>query len=212
MARKYFAAYHSYLESIAPLDDAERGRLFTACLQYSKSGEAPELCGNERFIFACIKPQIDRDGERYEKRCEVNRKNGARGGYAKANGRALSGGAKEEKKTASPENLPDGLRDAMERFKDHRERLHTPMTDYAVSRMLARLGKLSGGSETKKIAILNQSIEQGWKGVFALDAGRPPGRRSVKHDYPQHRFTEEQLARLYVNLDEPAPGAEEETE
>ncbi len=43
-------------------------------------------------------------------------------------------------------------------------------------------------------------------------SGRPPGKRSVKHDYPQHTFTEEQLARLYVNLDDPVPGAEEETE
>ena len=49
MAREYFLAYHSYLESMELLSDAEKGRLFTACLIYSKTGEAPQLGGNERF-------------------------------------------------------------------------------------------------------------------------------------------------------------------
>ena len=35
MPREYFCAYHSYLKSIELLNDSERGRLFTACLQYS---------------------------------------------------------------------------------------------------------------------------------------------------------------------------------
>jgi hypothetical protein len=61
MARGYFNAYHSYLEAIEPLNDAERGRLFTVCLFYSMTDEAPELRGNERFVFAGMKSQIDRD-------------------------------------------------------------------------------------------------------------------------------------------------------
>ena len=35
MAREYVCLYHSYLKSVEPLNDAERGRLFTACLTYS---------------------------------------------------------------------------------------------------------------------------------------------------------------------------------
>ena len=83
MAREYFNAYHSYLEAIEPLNDAERGRLFTACLIYSMTGEAPELRGNERFVFAGMKSQIDRDFKQYETRCETNRKNGSLGGQTK---------------------------------------------------------------------------------------------------------------------------------
>ena len=66
MAREYFCAYHSYLKSVEPLNDAERGRLFMACLQYSMTGEAPDLRGNERFVFPMMKEQIDRDTEKYE--------------------------------------------------------------------------------------------------------------------------------------------------
>ena len=59
MAIEYFCCYHSYLEAMEQLNDAERGRLFTACLTYSKTGEAPELRGNERFVFPAFRSQID---------------------------------------------------------------------------------------------------------------------------------------------------------
>ena len=75
MGREYFCAYHSYLKSIEPLNDAERGRLFTACLEYSKTGEAPELRGNERFIFPTIRSQIDRDAEKYRLNCKKQSEN-----------------------------------------------------------------------------------------------------------------------------------------
>lgn len=83
MARAYFNAYHSYLEAIELLNDAERGRLFTACLVYSMTGEVPELRGNERFVFAGMKSQIDRDSKQYENRCEINRRNGSLGGQTR---------------------------------------------------------------------------------------------------------------------------------
>lgn len=75
MAREYFNAYHSYLKSIDPLNDAERGRLFTALLFYSSTGKEPELRGNERFIFPMMREQIDRDCDKYNKKCESNRQN-----------------------------------------------------------------------------------------------------------------------------------------
>ena len=75
MALNSFNAYHSYLKSIEPLNDSERGRLFTALLEYSSTGIAPELRGNERFVFPTMKEQIDRDREKYEARCAQNSKN-----------------------------------------------------------------------------------------------------------------------------------------
>lgn len=76
MAREYFHAYHSYLETTEALSDAEKGRLFTACLIYSKTGKAPRLSGNERFVFPGLKAQIDRDTEAYDEKCRINKENG----------------------------------------------------------------------------------------------------------------------------------------
>ncbi len=70
MAREFFCAYHSYLEAIEPLNDAERGRLFTACLAYSRDNELLPMPGPERYVFPSIKSQIDRDRQAYGEFCQ----------------------------------------------------------------------------------------------------------------------------------------------
>ncbi len=82
MAIEFFCAYHSYLDTMEALTDAERGRLFTACLEYSKTGEVPQLSGNERFLFPAFKGQIDRDAEKYQKKCDANREKAAKRWHA----------------------------------------------------------------------------------------------------------------------------------
>lgn len=83
MAIEYFKAYHSLLDAVEPLNDAEIGRLFVACLTYSMTGEVTELRGNERFVFPGVRSQIDRDKKGYEARCKINAENGAHGGRPK---------------------------------------------------------------------------------------------------------------------------------
>ena len=75
MGIEYFCCYHSYLEVMEQLNDAEKGRLFTACLQYSKTGEVPQLSGNERFVFPTFKAQIDRDNAKYQEKCRKQSEN-----------------------------------------------------------------------------------------------------------------------------------------
>lgn len=75
-----FNAYHSYLESMELLSDAERGRLFTALLIYSSTGEQPFLKGNERYVFPHMRCQIGRDRAAYEAKCALNSENGKKGG------------------------------------------------------------------------------------------------------------------------------------
>lgn len=83
MALESFNAYHSYLTAIEPLNDAERGRLFTALLIYSSTGEVPDLRGNERFVFPQMKWQIDRDKGSYNDFCARQAENGKKGGRPK---------------------------------------------------------------------------------------------------------------------------------
>lgn len=80
MALESFNAYHSYLDTMEALNDAECGRLFRALLEYSATGAAPELRGNERFVFPGMRSQIDRDIEKYNAKCARNRENGEKGG------------------------------------------------------------------------------------------------------------------------------------
>ena len=48
------------LDTLEPLADSERGRLFTALLSYARTGEAPSLIGGERYVFPLIRAKIDR--------------------------------------------------------------------------------------------------------------------------------------------------------
>lgn len=77
MARKYLPIYHDMIPTIDNLSDAEAGRLIKSALKYSASGEAADLSGNERFIWPMFMAQIDREKERYEERCEINKRNAA---------------------------------------------------------------------------------------------------------------------------------------
>lgn len=76
----YICLYKSYIQTLAPFTDAERGRIMMAMLNYSATGEMPFFEGNERYIWPSVQGQIDRDLEAYRAKCSKNRVNGAKGG------------------------------------------------------------------------------------------------------------------------------------
>lgn len=80
----YIKLFIDYLDAIEPLGDAERGRLFTALLEYAKTGEAPQLGGNERFLFPMMRAQIDRDNVAFEDTASARSVAGKKGAQAKA--------------------------------------------------------------------------------------------------------------------------------
>lgn len=57
---EYLKIWTSFREIIEPLNDDERGRLFSAMLEYADSETVPELEGNERFVWPIAKQTIDR--------------------------------------------------------------------------------------------------------------------------------------------------------
>ena len=63
---EYFTIFTDFLDATAPLSDAETGRLIRAMAKYAKHGTAPNLSGNERFVWPSEKLQIDRQKRAYE--------------------------------------------------------------------------------------------------------------------------------------------------
>nr|DAT09669.1 MAG TPA: replisome organizer [Caudoviricetes sp.] len=59
------------------------------------------------------------------------------------------------------------LDEAIAEFVKHRKNLKKPMTDRAIQLMIGKLEEL-GKTVDERIAIINQSIENGWQGVFPL--------------------------------------------
>lgn len=71
---KYLKVFVDFADKIELLGDAERGRLFTAMLEYASSGAEPDLRGNERFIWPTAKSEIDRQADSYKNICETNKR------------------------------------------------------------------------------------------------------------------------------------------
>jgi len=129
MAREYFLAYHSYLEMFEDLSDTEIGRLFKAVLKYSATKEVSDLRGNEKFLFKVLKIQIDRDSQKYEEKCETNKRNGALGGKTKNERQILANGSerflnlavapkeKKKEKENTKTNIKESIANAIQKKK-----------------------------------------------------------------------------------------------
>ena len=148
VGREYFKVFHSYLKSIEPLDDAERGRLFTAMLEYSITGEVPELTGNERFIFPTMQANIDREAENYRNTVERNRKNGKTGGRPAQNPKNPDGFLE------NPKN-PDGFLKSQDKDKDKdkeedKEKENTPKPPDAFDEFWAAYPKKKSKGAARK--------------------------------------------------------------
>ncbi len=74
-----------------------------------------------------------------------------------------------KEKEPDPFDVPSPkLKEALKGFADSRKALHKPLTLRAKQLTLDKLEKLAPHNEVKQVAILNQSVERGWQGVFAL--------------------------------------------
>lgn len=81
----YVCLYMDYLQTLAPLTDAERGRIVMAMLTYADTGITPQFAGNERFVWPFLQAQIDRDIAKHNEKCAKNKENGLKGGRPSKN-------------------------------------------------------------------------------------------------------------------------------
>ena len=90
----------------------------------------------------------------------------------------------DSKPDNKPENKPPlppyddykPLDDEIRAFIENRRKMKSPMTDHAVQLMLKRLRGLSPNKK-EQVEILEQSILNGWKGIFPLKVGDSQGEK-----------------------------------
>lgn len=71
---KYLKVFVDFRQSMASLSYAERGRLFTAMLDYADKGTTEEISGNERFVFDAAMVEIDRQRAAYNNKVKAAQK------------------------------------------------------------------------------------------------------------------------------------------
>lgn len=84
MAKEYVKLWDSYAAYFEPLSEAEVGRLVLAMLKYKSTGTAPELKGNERFVWPAVQRDIDAAIEAQNALSSTRSSAGKRGGRPKS--------------------------------------------------------------------------------------------------------------------------------
>ena len=192
----YIKVFVDYLDAIEPLGDAERGRLFTSLLTYARSGEVPQLNGNERFLFPMMRAQIDRDvlskDELSQKRrdaasaskrstCEqkehlqANAASASKSPQDKDNKTIDKDKDKDKDKSARTRDADafaafaagDGdLLAVLKDFEKMRKSIRKPMTDRAKQLLVTKLKNEFPPEQWK--SVLEQSIVKCWQDVYPL--------------------------------------------
>ena len=81
-----FLVYYDNEVIVVRLSDEEAGKLFKSLFPYGRDAIKPDFDESPALAMAfdILSMAIDRDREKYVKRCEANRENGRKGGLAKA--------------------------------------------------------------------------------------------------------------------------------
>ena len=188
----YIKVFVDYLDAIEPLGDAERGRLFTSLLTYARSGEVPQLNGNERFLFPMMRAQIDRDvlskDELSQKRRDAasasKRSTCEQKEHLQANAASASKCPqdKDNKTIDKDKDKSARTRDAdafaafaagdgdllavLKDFEKMRRSIRKPMTDRAKQLLVTKLKNEFPPEQWK--SVLEQSIVKCWQDVYPL--------------------------------------------
>ena len=71
--QKGFVVYGDIEETLDELTDEQVAKLFRGMVSYFNTGKEPKFSGLMKMVFIPIRQQMDRDTDKYEKKCEKNR-------------------------------------------------------------------------------------------------------------------------------------------
>lgn len=100
----------------------------------------------------------------------------------------------------SDSGLTDEVKDAFRDFAESRRQMRAPLTEKAAKLLIGKLIKMTDSTE-ERIAIINQSVENGWKGFFELKRDRQDSQ--TKGEREQQK-TVDMLKKFMEGDDEPS--------
>ena len=72
MANDYIKLWvKDYRALLEPFNEAERGRILWAMMDYKETGSEPKFLGNERFVWAAIKAKIEAHAKEFNNGKEI---------------------------------------------------------------------------------------------------------------------------------------------
>ena len=206
--KKSFLLYVDIIHSVNILDNEEAGQLFKHILDYVND-KNPIL--EDRLLQATFEPirqSLKRDLEKYDKRVDVARHNGEKGGRprkAEITKKSQSVKNKPRKPVSDSDsvsvsdsvnvsvsdsviNLPFNSKrfsNAWSLWKEYKKKdfRFTFKSAISESSALSKLARLSLGNEESALLIIEQSVANGWKGFFQLSKSQNKKSNEPSQDY-----------------------------
>jgi hypothetical protein len=182
--KKSFILYADIIHTIEKLPDNDAGELFKHILRYVNDLKPETKNLLVQLAFEPIKQQLKRDLEKWNGSRERRAEAGRKGGLARA-AKQKQAMLEELKQTQANQAdnvnvnvnvndnvnvirekhslLDEGLHRTFDEFIQHRKQIKKPMSMIAISRMKAKLNKYDARTAE---AMLIQSMENGWAGIF----------------------------------------------
>ena len=191
--RDSYIFYRSFYEAIKELPNENQLEIYNAIAEYSLNFKEVELSGLSKTIFTLIKPQLEANNKRFivgQKGAKHGKKggrpksikpqnnpNGDKKNYPKetpnknvnvnVNENVLNVNNNEECKSKNNIILPDYLDlNIWKEYLDMRKKLKAPNTETALNRILKKLEAFEKQKMGNGTLAIENSIENGWKGVF----------------------------------------------
>ena len=195
MEKESFTFFRSYYESFKNLPPETVGEVVLAMGSYIFDGEEVELEGIPKAIFELIRPVVERSMEigKERKRAVLNRWSKDKNHASDTNDIQTGYKGHTDKEKEKDKDIfktpqtPQGLFEDPELDSVFGEYLASRREQGAscdIPRIQRKLFDLAKGDKSKMILILEQSLTQGWKGLFELkeEKTRAPTNKLKNHE------------------------------
>ena len=182
--RDSFIFYRSFYEAINHLPEDQQLQIYKAIASYSLDFKEVNLKGISNAIFTLIKPQLEANKKRYLNGIK-GAEHGVKGGKPKTPNKPQTNPKLTPNVNVNPnvecklinENkniiLPNFIKDNLwSEFLAMRKKLKAPNTEMALNRILKKLKAFEQQNIGNGTLAIENSIENGWKGVFEPKATR----------------------------------------
>jgi hypothetical protein len=174
--------YRSFYESINELPDTNKLEIYNAIFSYSLNFIEPELSGLSKSIFTLIKPQLDANIKRFnnglqpkdkqiKSKTEAKRKQN-RSKVEANNNVNDNNNSNDNLNNNENNNTGESPKTPLEmkfiEFVNYRKATKKPIRNESMESFKKQLWTLSGQNEQTAIEILEQSIANGYQGIFEL--------------------------------------------